>query len=445
MLDFYSSDDYVDTCTTLRVLTAVRDYKIGLPLSLSQYQYLTPTRLIQRLVYRHEYLLALRLSEYLRLPTNEIYVHWAIQKVRYSSSPEDTILSTVVARLASKRGISFEAIARAAYDEGRSHLATELLNHETRAGKQVPLLLMMEEGELALEKALASGDTDLVFSVLFHLKTHLPLSSFFRLISTRPVAAALVEASAKAQDTDLLKSLYYQDDRRLDGANLLFSDALQQTTTQTKTDKLRLALKILSDANAKDPATIFHRTSLSSTAQLLKFQDSLDKDPSLTPPADSSSGKWLGTPLHPTILSLISQSRAKPAQKLAQDFHVPEKTYTWLRLRGLVAARAWSDLEDLAKSSKRPPPIGWEPFFEETLAAGNPRTASVFVAKCTGISARERGEMWVKCGMVRNAAEELAKAKDLKGLEDFRGRVKGGVEVGEVERVIERMGKAGRR
>ena len=456
MLEFFSSDDYVDTCITLRVLTAMRDYKIGLPLSLAQYQQLTPSQLIRRLIHRHEYLLALRLSEYLHLPTNDIYVHWAIQKVRHSASPEDTILSTVVSRISTKRGISFESIARAAYDEGRSHLATELLNHETRAGKQVPLLLMMEEGELALDKALSSGDTDLVFSVLFHLKNQLPLSTFFRLLSTRPIASSLVESSAKAQDTDLLKSLYYQDDRRLDGANLLFSDALRQTNPQTKTDKIRLALKVLSDSpntNTKDPPTAFHRTALSSAAQLLKFQSSLDAEAQtpnnphpLTPPQGYTH--WVGTPLHPTILSLISQSRPKPAQKLAQDFHLPDKTYTWLRLRGLVAARAWPDLESLASGStkQRPPPIGWEPFFEECLAAGNPRTASVFVAKCTGKTGRERSEMWMRCGRVRDAAEELGKGKDAKGLEELRGRVKGVGDVAEVERVIKGLaGGRGRR
>jgi hypothetical protein len=36
--------------------------------------------------------------------------------------------------------LAIEVIAQAAYDEGRSHLATQLLNHEPRAGKQVPLL-----------------------------------------------------------------------------------------------------------------------------------------------------------------------------------------------------------------------------------------------------------------------------------------------------------------
>lgn len=37
----------------------------------------------------------------------------------------------------------------------------QLLDHESRASDQVPLLLTMKEDRLALEKAVDSGDTDL--------------------------------------------------------------------------------------------------------------------------------------------------------------------------------------------------------------------------------------------------------------------------------------------
>ena len=37
----------------------------------------------------------------------------------------------------------------------------QLLDHEPRAADQVPLLLVMKEDQLALTKAVDSGDTDL--------------------------------------------------------------------------------------------------------------------------------------------------------------------------------------------------------------------------------------------------------------------------------------------
>lgn len=422
ILDLYSSDDFVDMCDALRILNALRDYKIGLPLSYDQYRRLTSEKLIQRLINRHEYLLAIRLSDYLRLPANRIHVHWASQKVRNSTEDEDTICNAVVSKLNNKPGISFEVVARAAYDEGRSHLATQLLNHETRAGKQVPLLLAMEEDEIALDKALESGDTDLVFFVLLQLKKKLPLASFFRLLTNRPVATAIVESSAKGQDQELLKDLYYQDDRRLDGANLLFNDALNQTAPQTKVDKLKLAVKLLGDS--KDATSSLYSRSYTEAQALIRVQASLDHD---------LDAHYSGLSLNETILHLIKSGYGKRAAKLQSDFKVPEKTWWWLRLRGLVTKRDWGELEEVSK--QRRSPIGWEAFFNEVLGAGNQKLAGLFVAKCTGVSAQERSEMWVKCGMVAKAGEELVKVKDVNGLEELRGKARGG-EAAEIERMI---------
>ncbi|KAL8914218.1 MAG: hypothetical protein Q9171_001089 [Xanthocarpia ochracea] len=422
ILDLYSSDDFVDMCETLRILNAVRDYRIGLPLSYDQYRRLTSEKLIQRLINRHEYLLAIRLSDYLRLPANKIHVHWASQKVRTSTDDEDTICNTVVNKLNNKPGISFEVVARAAYDEGRSHLATQLLNHETRAGKQVPLLLAMEEDEIALDKALESGDTDLVFFVLLQLKKKLPLASFFRLLTNRPVATAIVESSAKGQDQELLKDLYYQDDRRLDGANLLFSEALNQTAPQTKVDKLKLAAKLLGDS--KDPTSTLYSRSYNEAQALIRVQASLDHD---------LDAHFSGLSLNETMLRLIKTGYGKRALKLQSDFKLPEKTWWWLRLRGLVAKRDWGEIEEVSK--QRRSPIGWEAFFNEVLGAGNQKLAGLFVPKCTALSAQERSEMWVKCGMVAKAGEELVKVKDVSGLEELRGKARGG-EAAEIERMI---------
>lgn len=350
ILELYNSDEFVDMCEKLRVLNAVRDYKIGLPISYEQYIRLTPEKLIERLINRREYLLAIRVSEYLHLPADKIFVHWAIQKVRSSTEDDDTICQIVVQRLQGKQGISFESIARSAHEEGRSHLATQLLNYEPRAGKQVPLLLSMEEDSVALDKATESGDTDLILFVLLQLKRKLPLATFFRTLNNRPVASALVEASAKYQDEELLKDLYYQDDRAIDGSNIHLRDALKQTDLHNKTDKLRVAGRLLSDS--KDSAIQAQLKTLNDAAHLLKVQDGLDRD------LADSNDLFMGLSVNETIYRLIRSGYGKRAIKIQNDFKVPEKTYWWLRLRGLVAKRDWGELEELSKGKKSP--IGWE-------------------------------------------------------------------------------------
>ncbi|KAH9444263.1 hypothetical protein Pst134EA_032435 [Puccinia striiformis f. sp. tritici] len=58
---------------TLRVLNAVRDYKIGIPLTYEQYISHHPDQLISRLAARSQYLLALRLTEFLNLSPLQVF------------------------------------------------------------------------------------------------------------------------------------------------------------------------------------------------------------------------------------------------------------------------------------------------------------------------------------------------------------------------------------
>jgi len=345
VLDLYNSDDFVDMTEALRVLNAVRFYEVGLPLSYEQYIRLTPERLVQRLLNRQEYLLALKISEYLHLPVDKIYVHWARQKVRSSSTDEDRICEEIVRKLRGKRGISFEEVARAAYDEGRGKLATELLEHEPRAGKQVPLLLNLGEESIALDKAIESGDTDLLFYVLLNLKKKIPLSSFFRTINSRPTATAIVESSAIDQDRDLLKDLYYQDDRRIDGSNLLFTEALTAPDISSAGDKIKMAVKLLRDSKEYAPQV----TALEEAQRLLRMQEAFEKE---------LNDRLVGLSVGETISKLIKTGNMKRSQKVQTEFKVSDKMYWWIRLRALVSRRDWRELEDTSKLKKSP--IGWE-------------------------------------------------------------------------------------
>jgi len=425
VLDLYNSDDFVDMTETLRVLNSVRFYEIGLPVSYDQYVRLTPEGLVQRLVNRNEYLLALKVSEYLRLPPDGIYVHWASQKVRVSSESEDVICRTIVERLKDKKGISFDEIARAAHEEGRTRLATELLNHEPRAGKQVPLLMSMGEEIIALDKAIESGDTDLVKYVLAGLRKKLPLAAFFRTISTRPVATALVESAAMDDEREMLKDLYYQDDRRLDGSNLLFSEALDAKDLAQQLDKLKLSAKLLSDSREY----AFNAKVLAETSKLLKAQESIEKD---------FGAGFVGESLYGTLFKLIRLGGLKRATRLSAEFAVPESAFWWTKLRALVAKRDWTEVEEFGRAKKSA--IGWEPFFNEVLAAGNLRLAAVFVPKCTGLSVRDRVDMWLKCNMVGKAAEEAGRAKDMQALLELRTKA-ADRDAGEVERWINLLQK----
>ncbi|MPC80800.1 Vacuolar protein sorting-associated protein 16 [Portunus trituberculatus] len=73
------------TIFTLRVLNAVRDYRVGLPLTWSQMEHLTLPVLLDRLVHRRFFPLALEIANFLKIPetdgTSRILAHWACFKV----------------------------------------------------------------------------------------------------------------------------------------------------------------------------------------------------------------------------------------------------------------------------------------------------------------------------------------------------------------------------
>ena len=54
----------------------------------------------------------------------------------------------------------------------------QLMDYEPRARLQIPLLLRLGENLPALVKAIESGNTDLVYTVLLHLRENMPLGDF---------------------------------------------------------------------------------------------------------------------------------------------------------------------------------------------------------------------------------------------------------------------------
>ena len=68
---------------------------------------------------------------------------------------------SIVEKLKDQVDVSCADVAQTAWSVGQTGLATKLLDHEVRGEKQVPLLLSMKEDEVALRKAIESGDPNL--------------------------------------------------------------------------------------------------------------------------------------------------------------------------------------------------------------------------------------------------------------------------------------------
>lgn len=86
---------------------------------------------------------------------------------------------------------------------GRKELAALLLDYEACAADQVPLLLHLGEDMRALDRAVESGDTDLVYLTIFHMYKKMvgsdKFDEFLGAINAKPQARSLFLKYCKAQ------------------------------------------------------------------------------------------------------------------------------------------------------------------------------------------------------------------------------------------------------
>ncbi|ODV62373.1 tethering complex subunit VPS16 ASCRUDRAFT_6963 [Ascoidea rubescens DSM 1968] len=264
-LEFYNSDFLIESILLLKILNQIRSHNIGMFLTFNQFNLILSNglnfqdNLINNLlIKRNQFFLALKISEKLNLPNDLIYINWACLKIKYSPNVDDkSLLKIILNKLSVIKNISFEKISQIAYQEGRLNLSIMLLNYEPVSGKKIPLLLNMEEDELALVKAQESLNYELILYVLLILyykylilknpsnvnyeSSNLNSNSggigeFFNIINNKKIAMNYLEkllkeknfANLNPEDSIiLLKKYYYSFDNRINIANFQIIESLK--------------------------------------------------------------------------------------------------------------------------------------------------------------------------------------------------------------------------
>ncbi|EFJ45438.1 hypothetical protein VOLCADRAFT_105988 [Volvox carteri f. nagariensis] len=232
----------------LRILSAVRDPRVGLPLTMKQLEALSLPVLVGRLISYRQWLLAYRIAE------EEVLVTWACAKISAASAAnpggppveDEQLKDAIVSKLKCCPQVGYARLAEHALEVGRRHLALRLLEEERSAAKQVPLLLRLgaatassstataggssraagrgsvaadvdREGcvegsrdevlQRALRKAVESGDPDLVHLVLVGTYRSRPLPEFWALVAPRHLARNLFIKYCKTKEPELLETI----------------------------------------------------------------------------------------------------------------------------------------------------------------------------------------------------------------------------------------------
>lgn len=83
---------------------------------------------------------------------------------------------------------------------------------------QVPLLLRLGQQKPALIRALDSGNTDLVHTVMLKMRETMPLADFQMMIRAFPVAQSLYLKYCRENTPETLRDIYSQEDDYLSQA-----------------------------------------------------------------------------------------------------------------------------------------------------------------------------------------------------------------------------------
>eukprot|EP00762_Andalucia_godoyi_P003514 ANDGO_04278.mRNA.1 Vacuolar protein sorting-associated protein 16 homolog len=407
--EFYSADTFVDMCRALRVLNAVRDDSVGLPLTIGQYERLGPETVVRKLVERNKHLLAVRVCDWLRLKVDMVLVHWACQKVKFDSSPDQEILQIIREKLSNFSNIPYHEIASAAFQGGKRKLAIQLLEMETNPAKQVPLLLSMNEFDLALDKAVSSGDPDLVFVCIFHIRETEEADTFMNQLKRRPLARDLYVGYTRTCGAEELRNVYLYMELLHEAGMAKIMDAFTNfVDVPDAIAKLRAAADDF-NVSSKD---------FQGVSRLCEEQVELLQSQKAAEEHSGDGGSLTFSSVSDTIYTLISSGDFKSAERFRSQFKVTDKKFWWIKVKALGVSRNWEGLEKFAKEKKSP--IGYEPFVQVCIANGNRLEGEKYVVRVA--NTRTRAELWMEIGNVDEASQTAFQAKDVQMLEIIRDR-----------------------
>ena len=405
---------------TLRVLNALRDDQIALPLTMPQFESLGLKRLIARLTGRRHYLLALRVCSALGISPEDVLFRWACDKIAASASsaPDEQLLKVLCAKLEGQLGVKWAAVAAHAQAQGRPRLAAALAEHESCAADQVPLLIELGEEEAALRRAVESGDPDLTFEVIHsmwrHLERHHSAEAqrrFWTSVAAHPSAAALLAKFLSGSGDPEAVLAMWESVHDAGAAAVAHVQAAVNDATpamQKSREWARAKEAYTRDERAGKEDARFESAAAAAALRLLEVQGELEK----------TTGRegFIGLNVVDTLKQCLRLGLKDQAFKIAKEFKVPEKQQMLLSIGATAASQDWAALQQMASKIDRRTPITMEDFVSVARRHGAPVPAvRWFVDRLTGDNALVvRAQLYSELGLHREAAM-LAEQAEIAG------------------------------
>lgn len=112
-----------------------------------------------------------------------------------------------------------------------------------------------------------------------------------------------------------------------------------------------------------------------------------------------------------TIAKLLRVGDLRVAERVKNDFRVPDRKWWWLQIQVMAEQGQWEALEKFARAKKSP--IGYEPFVEVCVRQRKEREAIKYIQRCRD---DQKIKWCTRAGLYEDAARMAFEMKQLDAL-----------------------------
>jgi hypothetical protein len=408
------SKRFVETCNNIRILNEIRTSDIGLFVTNTDFTRLGIAKILKLLVKRQKFYESFEISKFLGLPIDLIFIEWACCKIKYNPNLTDEELSQSITSkfqsVSNDSYISFEKIANTAFQEGRINLAKILINFESLFSKQIPLLLKMDELDLALSKALDSQDIDLIWKTLLILQKSLSLPNFFKLLNNFRNASTCFEYF-ELSNTKLLKDYYFQADRLIDIANIDLYNVFNADVSDPD-EEIKALVKANESYGLVFKGSNDHKI-IESQLKLSNLQRELTEHFSI---------EFTGLSIIGTLEKLILLNQTSRISKFCNEFNISDKKLYSVKVNFYTENSKFDELYEFILNHSKKPPIGYEPILQKLSNKGELKLGLKILSRAN-LPYDTNLEYLIKFKDYHKAIEQSASRKDLTTLQALQSLV----------------------
>ena len=263
-----------EICQSIRIINNMRNFPLKTRfITYRELASMDMQEIIKKTMRQLNFKLAFQISKFLLYSERDIYLKYAIAKIKKGDFPENLVYDELMDILKNVENISYIEIAKKCIKYKKDFLAEKFLNKEKSDLVKIPQYLQLKKWDKALELSLKSYDINVIKVVIDKIYKVEDPNSFNKILSNFPQAHTAVidyfKSIGKPEELD--KCLQKQKDKEE-----LFFIALENFFKSKEFNKrkehLEKAEKYLNDSKNIDYS--FYKNYISDLKNSLKFKES---------------------------------------------------------------------------------------------------------------------------------------------------------------------------